>query len=255
MATAIYNDLSEEEQDEPLSSQDASGSQREADLVMRLTTKEQEVHELRAYISQLMDFRSAAKSYNRFAFADLAVNYEFKLMHDKIKVLEKNLKETKEELDAVQFHPDSVTGKKLLAKCRTLQSENEELGKQLSQGKVKQLESERDLLARAKDELKRGLDEAHQWIEDMEEEREQMYAQIYLLKKQLDEARESAAKGEAAKEKDTRNERSSSSRSERKEKDSSKTRNTSLSSKKRSGDGDRDASESSSSRRSKRGKS
>ena len=39
-------------------------------------------------------------------------------------------------------HPCSVTGKKLMAKCRGLLQENQELGKQISQGKVTQLEAE-----------------------------------------------------------------------------------------------------------------
>lgn len=36
----------------------------------------------------------------------------------------------------------SVTGKKLMSKCRSLLQENQDLGKQISQGRIAQLEAE-----------------------------------------------------------------------------------------------------------------
>ena len=47
----------------------------------------------------------------------------------------------------------SVTGKKLMAKCRMLIQENQELGRQLSQGRVAQLEAELALQKKYSDEL------------------------------------------------------------------------------------------------------
>ena len=48
----------------------------------------------------------------------------------------------------------SVTGKKLMAKCCMLIQENQELGRQLSQGRVAQLEAELALQKKYSDELK-----------------------------------------------------------------------------------------------------
>ena len=50
-----------------------------------------------------------------------------------------------------------VTGKKMMAKCRMLIQENQELGRQLSQGRVAQLEVELALQKKYSDELKEGL--------------------------------------------------------------------------------------------------
>lgn len=36
----------------------------------------------------------------------------------------------------MQFTPHSKNGKMLMAKCRTLQEENEEIGREMSEGKV-----------------------------------------------------------------------------------------------------------------------
>lgn len=48
----------------------------------------------------------------------------------------------------------SVTGKKLMAKCRGLLQENQELGKQISQGRVTQLEAEVTLHKKYNQEIK-----------------------------------------------------------------------------------------------------
>ena len=52
----------------------------------------------------------------------------------------------------------SVTGKKLMAKCRSLMQENQELGKQISQGRVAQLEAEVALQRKFNDEIKASQD-------------------------------------------------------------------------------------------------
>ncbi|KAI9004173.1 hypothetical protein BC832DRAFT_592860 [Gaertneriomyces semiglobifer] len=61
------------------------------------------------------------------------------------------------------FSPYSITGKKLLSKLRTLQAENEELGKQLSYGRIEQLHFEMALknehIARLERMLQGGMGE------------------------------------------------------------------------------------------------
>jgi len=52
----------------------------------------------------------------------------------------------------------SATGKRLMTKCRMLLQENQELGKQLSQGKIAQLEAEIALQKKYSQELKTSQD-------------------------------------------------------------------------------------------------
>ena len=49
---------------------------------------------------------------------------------------DKKIKELQDNIAAVQFTPQSKMGKMLMAKCRTLQEENEEIGNQAAEGKV-----------------------------------------------------------------------------------------------------------------------
>jgi hypothetical protein len=49
---------------------------------------------------------------------------------------DKKIKELQDNVAAVNFTPSSKHGKMLMAKCRTLQEENEEIGAMASEGKV-----------------------------------------------------------------------------------------------------------------------
>lgn len=53
-----------------------------------------------------------------------------------LEAAEKRVKELQDDLAAVQFTPHSKHGKLLMAKCRTLQEENSEIGREASEGKV-----------------------------------------------------------------------------------------------------------------------
>jgi len=57
----------------------------------------------------------------------------------------------------------SATGKRLMTKCRMLLQENQELGKQLSQGKIAQLEAEIALQKKYSQELKTSQDGKWAW--------------------------------------------------------------------------------------------
>lgn len=57
------------------------------------------------------------------------------------------MKELNENIAANTFTPTSKMGKQLMAKCKTLQEENEEIGNEASEGKVMHLVSPEILIA------------------------------------------------------------------------------------------------------------
>ncbi|XP_075719863.1 pre-mRNA-splicing regulator WTAP [Rhinoderma darwinii] len=91
---------------------------------------------------------------------------------------------------AWKFTPDSQTGKKLMAKCRMLIQENQELGRQLSQGRIAQLEAELALQKKYSEELKSSQDELNDFIIQLDEEVEGMQSTILVLQQQLKESRQ-----------------------------------------------------------------
>jgi len=66
------------------------------------------------------------------------------------------LEETQNELSAWKFTPDSNTGKRLMAKCRMLYQENEELGRIVSSGRMAKLEGELALQKSFSQEVKKS---------------------------------------------------------------------------------------------------
>lgn len=66
------------------------------------------------------------------------------------------LEETQNELSAWKFTPDSNTGKKLMAKCRLLHQENEDLGRMTSSGRIAKLEGDLALQKSFSEEVKKS---------------------------------------------------------------------------------------------------
>lgn len=78
----------------------------------------------------------------RNALLDPAVNVLFQKLKQELQATKAKLEETQNELSAWKFTPDSNTGKRLMAKCRLLYQENEELGKMTSNGRLAKLEAD-----------------------------------------------------------------------------------------------------------------
>lgn len=118
---------------EKLTLQQQEATRRENVLMMRLATKEQEMQELLAQIQELKQAQTPSAQQLQTMLIDPAVNLLFEKMKSELLETKDRLEQAQNDLSAWKFTPDSVTGKKLMAKCRTLIQENQELGKQLSQ--------------------------------------------------------------------------------------------------------------------------
>ncbi|KAH9382213.1 hypothetical protein HPB48_000584 [Haemaphysalis longicornis] len=90
--------------------------------------------------------------------------------------------------------PRSNTGKRLMAKCRLLYQENEELGKMTSSGRMAKLEGDLALQRNFSEEMKKSQTEQDEFLLELDEEVEGMQSTIYLLQQQLREAKEQLAR-------------------------------------------------------------
>ncbi|KAM9355246.1 pre-mRNA-splicing regulator WTAP isoform 1-T2 [Pholidichthys leucotaenia] len=85
-----------------------------------------------------------------------------------------------------------------MAKCRMLIQENQELGRQLSQGRIAQLEAELALQKKYSEELKSSQDELNDFIIQLDEEVEGMQSTILVLQQQLKETRQQLSQSQGA---------------------------------------------------------
>lgn len=107
--------------------------------------------------SQITELKSSHASLNgRPSLLDPAVNMLILRLKQELTSTKARLEETQNELSAWKFTPDSNTGKKLMAKCRLLHQENEELGRMTSSGRIAKLEGDLALQKSFSEEVKKS---------------------------------------------------------------------------------------------------
>ncbi|KAM9840062.1 pre-mRNA-splicing regulator WTAP isoform 1-T2 [Aulostomus maculatus] len=186
------------ESEEKLKQQQQESARRENILVMRLATKEQEMQECTTQIQYLKQVQQPSAAQLRSSMVDPAINLFFLKMKAELEQTKDKLEQAQNELSAWKFTPDSQTGKKLMAKCRMLIQENQELGRQLSQGRIAQLEAELALQKKYSEELKSSQDELNDFIIQLDEEVEGMQSTILVLQQQLKETRQQLSQTQGA---------------------------------------------------------
>jgi len=173
------------------------GSRREALLTCRLTVKEQELQEMAAQIAELKAAQAPSTAALRNTLVDPAVNLVIQKLTKECDSLKKQAEEAQNELAAWKFTPDSATGKRLMAKCRQLYQENEDLGKMIASGRLAKLEGELSLQRNLAEEMKKSQLEMDEFMAELDEDVEGMQSTIYYLQQQLREAKETIARLEA----------------------------------------------------------
>ncbi|XP_023297132.2 pre-mRNA-splicing regulator female-lethal(2)D [Lucilia cuprina] len=173
-----------------LTQQCADAQRREKILMRRLANKEQEFQD---YVSQIAEYKAAQAPSAvalRSALLDPAVNLLFDKLKKELKATKAKLEETQNELAAWKFTPDSNTGKRLMAKCRLLYQENEELGKMTSNGRLAKLETELAMQKSFSEEVKKSQSELDDFLQELDEDVEGMQSTILFLQQELKTTRD-----------------------------------------------------------------
>jgi len=181
-----------EEENEKLKLALTETQKREKLLMRRIHLKEQQIQD---YVSQLSELKSSIPAKSNLV--DPAINLIFMKLKNELKATKAKLEDTQNELTAWKFTPDSNTGKRLMAKCRLLYQENEELGKIVSNGRLAKLESDLSLHRNMCDELKRSQSDVEGIIQDLDVDVEGLTSTIILLQQKLKTSDEKIAHLEA----------------------------------------------------------
>ncbi|XP_051165485.1 pre-mRNA-splicing regulator female-lethal(2)D isoform X2 [Leptopilina boulardi] len=179
------------ESEEKYRQQYSEASHREKILVRRLASKEQELQEYVNQISEMKAAQAPSAAALRSALLDPAVNILIQKLRQELTTTKAKLEDTQNELSAWKFTPDSNTGKRLMAKCRLLYQENEELGRMIASGRIAKLEGELALQKGFSEEVKKSQSELDEFLQDLDEDVEGMQSTIYFLQQELRKARES----------------------------------------------------------------
>lgn len=169
--------------EERIRHQYAESQHREKVLVRRLAAKEQEIQD---YVSQITELKSSHASLNgRPTLLDPAVNLIILRLKQELTSTKARLEETQNELSAWKFTPDSNIGKKLVAKCRLLHKENEDLGRMTSSGRIAKLEGDLALQKNLSEEVKKSQSELDEFLQELDEDVEGMQSTVLLLQQEM----------------------------------------------------------------------
>lgn len=144
-------------------------------------------------MNELKSSQAPTTSTLRTALLDPAVNSLLQQLRSELQVTRLKLEDTQNELSAWKFTPDSNTGKRLMAKCRLLYQENEELGKITSSGRIAKLESDLALQKSFSEEVRRSQNELDSFLADLDEDVEGMQSTILFLQQELKKAKDNAS--------------------------------------------------------------
>ncbi|CAG5092313.1 Similar to wtap: Pre-mRNA-splicing regulator WTAP (Danio rerio) [Cotesia congregata] len=144
------------ESEEKFRQQFTEASYREKILVRRLASKEQELQDYVSQITELKAAQTPSVSSLRSALLDPAVNILIQKLRQELLTTKAKLEDTQNELSAWKFTPDSNTGKRLMAKCRLLYQENEDLGRMISSGRIAKLEGMQSTIYFLQQELRKA---------------------------------------------------------------------------------------------------
>ncbi|CAM6010800.1 unnamed protein product [Sphagnum balticum] len=171
--------------EEHLKEQLISAKRRESMMVVKLASTEQDIVELKSVVQNLKLMSKPPIQQAQRLLLDPAIHAEFTRMKKELEAAGKKLKELQDDLAAVQFTPHSKNGKLLMAKCRTLQDENAEIGREASEGKLHDLGTRLAMQKSLNVELRRCYEELYKSVGDVNEELERSQQMLYVLQRKL----------------------------------------------------------------------
>lgn len=136
-------------------------------------------------MNELKNAQAPTSAALRSTLIDPAVNSMIQLLRAELQNTKAKLEETQNDLSAWKFTPDSNTGKRLMAKCRLLYQENEELGKITNSGRVAMIEGDLALQKKFSEEVRQSQLELDSFLSDLDEDVEGMQSTILYLQQEL----------------------------------------------------------------------
>ncbi|XP_027197387.2 pre-mRNA-splicing regulator WTAP-like [Dermatophagoides pteronyssinus] len=171
--------------EDKLKQQQLESTRKENMLIMRLTIKEQELQECLGQIESLKKLDRPSISHMESLYLDPALNYIFEKMKKEVDMSKSRVEEMQNEMKAWKFNSDSISGKQLMAKCKQLHQENEELGKMISSGKIAKLESGLAMEKNYAESLIKSHADMEEVLYELEENVEGLQNTVYYMQQNL----------------------------------------------------------------------
>ncbi|KAH6809445.1 FKBP12 interacting protein 37 [Perilla frutescens var. frutescens] len=173
--------------DETLREQLERAKKKEAAFIVTFAKREQEIAELKSAVRDLRAQLKPPSMQVKRLLLDPAIHDEFTRLKNLVEEKDKKVKELQDNIAAVSFTPQSKMGKMLMAKCRTLQEENEEIGNQANEGKIHELGMKLALQKSQNMELRNQLEGLCKQMEKVTGDVERSNELVVILQEKLEE--------------------------------------------------------------------
>ncbi|XP_057417143.1 FKBP12-interacting protein of 37 kDa-like isoform X2 [Lotus japonicus] len=173
--------------EESLRDQLEKAKKKEAALIVTYAKREQEIAALKSAVRDLKAQLKPASMQARRLLLDPAVHEEFIRLKNLVEEKDKKVKELQDNIAAVNFTPQSKMGKILMAKCRTLQEENEEIGNQASEGKIHDLAMKLSLQKYQNAELRSQFEGLQKRLGGLTNDVDRSHETLFMLQEKLEE--------------------------------------------------------------------
>ncbi|KXZ53674.1 hypothetical protein GPECTOR_6g591 [Gonium pectorale] len=165
---------------------------RDAALQMQLADRNLEALELRRELAATAAAADPAVVQLKQLMLDPAVAREFARLKGELEAAQAELATAREELTAVTFTQESKVGRQLMAKCRSLQEENEEMGREAAEGKAQLAEAAAALARSHAEDMRVAFQELEDHCQVMEDEAEELQREVFALRARITELERSA---------------------------------------------------------------
>ncbi|CAI9784680.1 unnamed protein product [Fraxinus pennsylvanica] len=173
--------------EESLREQLEKAKKKEAAFIVTFAKREQEIAELKSAVRDLRAQLKPPSMQARRLLLDSAIHEEFTRLKNLVEEKDKKVKELQDNIAAVNFTPQSKMGKMLMAKCRTLQEENDEIGNQANEGKIHELAMKLALQKSQNAELKSLFEGLCKQVEGLANDAERSNEMVVILQEKLEE--------------------------------------------------------------------
>ncbi|CAL0320011.1 unnamed protein product [Lupinus luteus] len=180
--------------EESLREQLEKSKKKEAAFIVTFAKREQEIAELKSSVRDLKAQLKPPSMQGRKLLLDPAIHEEFTRLKNLVEEKDKKVKELQDNIAAVSFTPQSKMGKMLMAKCRTLQEENEEIGNQASEGKIHELSMKLAMQKSHNAQLRSQFEGLQKHMEGLTNDVERSNEMVLMLQGKMEEKDEEIEK-------------------------------------------------------------
>jgi len=163
---------------------------RESIYISALVNQEAEMNRLRSLAAEVMGaYSDVSRAALRGGLSDPTSNMEVLMLRQQAHAKEQRVRQLKDDLEANRFDQNDPAGRALMQKCKTLLSENRELGELMQQERLTELRNTLQNEQRKNAELQQKCADSLEFCKELSQDYEKLQGNVAKVAGSLRQAR------------------------------------------------------------------